>query len=138
MAFINTHIIIDAAAHRLRAHHRAPVRAAVGQGGHACELENCPHCSKRLVPGLPHVGCARGLAAPKQAAKRKRVHDRQEVTKYSMRCLRTCCARRLGSCRQYGHAATLLCLCLDCTMGSVLSCWHVVTVSRPISRLLDS
>ncbi len=69
---------------RLRAHHRAPCRAAVGQGGHACELQECPHCSKQLVPGLPHVGCALGLAAPKQAAKRRRLlktrqDDEQQV-----------------------------------------------------------
>ncbi len=78
---------------RLRAHHRAPMRAVVGQGGHASELERCPHCRTVLPHGLPHVGCAHGLSAPRQAAKRRKAlqnRHEEQVHGFTMCRLAVC------------------------------------------------
>lgn len=68
---------------RLRKHHRAPDLPGMGQRGHDSELTHCPRCMEPLKPNTAHIGCSGGLAAPMQAAKRKRYSQARE--RYKMR-----------------------------------------------------
>lgn len=63
---------------KLRAHCRAPPRKSSRHGGHGCELSHCPRCGRELSPSQPHLGCLNGLAAPRQAVKRRRQQTKNQ------------------------------------------------------------